>query len=84
MIPLVLSLPFGDRVDRKTSKHTCPYCGALYEMTVRRRGNQTYHIAVCLYCGDVMAEWYGCARRPLAVISMVLRGREHNAAGGRN
>src|SRR5262249_13306444 len=31
-------------------------------MGVRRGSHPTYHMAVCSYCGDVMAEWHGYAR----------------------
>jgi uncharacterized Zn finger protein len=50
-------------VQRKIAKHRCPHCGASYEMGVRRETRRTYHTAVCSYCGDVMAEWHGYARR---------------------
>src|SRR5262249_36568294 len=44
------------------STYTCPHCGVTYKMTVRRGGKPMYRTAVCSYCGDVMAEWYGHAR----------------------
>src|SRR5438034_728292 len=47
---------------RKLLTHTCPHCGARYEVTHKRRGEPAYHTAVCSYCGDVMAEWDGCTR----------------------
>jgi len=43
-------------------KHTCPHCGAVYEMSGARRGKGSYHTATCSYCGDIMAEWNGPAR----------------------
>jgi hypothetical protein len=46
----------------RSRKYTCPQCGAIYEVREERRGRSTYHIAVCSYCGDVMAQWEGCAR----------------------
>jgi len=54
---------FGAIVPRKIAKHKCPHCGASYEMGVRRETHRAYHTAVCSYCGDVMAEWHGYARR---------------------
>ena len=46
----------------RSRKYTCPHCGAIYEVRKERQGRFTYHIAVCSYCGDVMAEWEGCTR----------------------
>jgi predicted RNA-binding Zn-ribbon protein involved in translation (DUF1610 family) len=46
----------------RNPKYTCPHCGAPYEVRKERKARSTYHIAVCSYCGDVMAEWEGCAR----------------------
>jgi phage FluMu protein Com len=47
-----------------SEKHTCPHCGAVYEVT-RGKQNRTpaYRTAICSHCGDVMAEWNGGARR---------------------
>src|SRR5947208_14990470 len=49
-------------VATKPLKHSCPYCGAIYEMRVRRGSHRTYHTAVWSFCGDVMAEWHGFVR----------------------
>src|SRR5215468_3852668 len=56
-------MSFGAAVPRKIANHKCPHCGASYEMGVRRETHRAYHTAVCSYCGDVMAEWHGYARR---------------------
>ena len=66
---------FSTQMSGISSKHICPHCGAVYQMTERGRCRRpTYHTAACSFCGDVMAEWRGCARhyhrikrpRPLA------------------
>jgi predicted RNA-binding Zn-ribbon protein involved in translation (DUF1610 family) len=47
-----------------SAKHTCPHCGAVYDVRPEKQcGRHTYRTAVCSHCGDVMAEWDGCTRR---------------------
>jgi hypothetical protein len=46
-----------------SSKHICRHCGAVYQVGETRRCRRpSYHTAVCSFCGDMMAEWRGCAR----------------------
>jgi Adenylate kinase, active site lid len=37
--------------------YTCPHCGAIYEVTIRRPPSPDRNDAYCDVCGEVMAEW---------------------------
>jgi hypothetical protein len=50
-------------IETRATKYTCCHCGALYDVRVRTDSKIDYHVAVCSFCGDVMAEWRGKARR---------------------
>jgi hypothetical protein len=37
--------------------HTCPHCGAVYEVTIQHLPDRKQDDAYCDVCGEVMAEW---------------------------
>jgi transcription elongation factor Elf1 len=37
--------------------HTCPHCGAVYEVRVEHRAARDQDDAYCEVCGELMAEW---------------------------
>jgi transcription elongation factor Elf1 len=37
--------------------HTCPHCGAVYEVRIRHLPDREQDDAYCDVCGEVMAEW---------------------------
>jgi hypothetical protein len=37
--------------------HTCPHCGAVYEVTIQRFPLRDVDSAVCQCCENVMKEW---------------------------
>jgi hypothetical protein len=54
-------MPHGDMVQTWHSDpgetHTCPHCGAVYEVTVQHLPDREQDDAYCDVCGEVMAEW---------------------------
>jgi transcription elongation factor Elf1 len=37
--------------------HTCPHCGAVYEVMIHHVPTRDQEDAYCDVCGEVMAEW---------------------------
>jgi predicted Zn finger-like uncharacterized protein len=46
-----------DESARPASTFTCPSCGALYEVTVRKQMSRTMDHVRCEVCGAVMVAW---------------------------
>ena len=46
-----------DESERPASTFTCPGCGALYEVAVRKQRSRTMDHVRCEICGAVMVAW---------------------------